>query len=394
MSSFIIGIDLGTSTCYAYGMEPGGERKDIPDQSGHLVIDSYIAYSNGTPLFGNSAKKATGRRVTKLYELKRLIGKKYEDDSFQSDLNKWPFNVVRGNDGMAEVEYEIRTSNGNQTRRDRPEVLTGDLLKYIKNNSQRYNEKNLPVCAIITIPARFTDAQRKATLAAATLAGFDKVQLFPEPSAAALTYVNGNKNVVENQTFVVYDFGGGTFDVSIIEYANNEFRILETDGDSHLGGADIDNCLMDHYLKELERAHPNTNTKNRLAKIKAHCEEVKVALSGHAQSCLDFNVANADYDDTSIITREEFEGLIRPTIISKTFDILRRCIVRWQEKHPGKDYDGILLVGGSSEIPCIREMLNQEYPGRVLSDITPGKAVGEGAFIRGCVCESEVMYSS
>lgn len=91
---------------------------------------------------------------------------------------------------------------------------------------------------------------------------------------------------------------------------------------------------------------------------------------------------------------KNLEGLIRPTIISKTFDILRRCIVRWQEKHPGKDYDGILLVGGSSEIPCIREMLNQEYPGRVLSDITPGKAVGEGAFIRGCVCESEVMYSS
>ena len=382
MNSFIIGIDLGTSTCYAYGMEPGGVRKDIPDQSGHLVIDSYIAYSNGTPLFGNSAKTVMGGRVTRLYELKRLIGKKYEDRSFQSDLEKWPFKVVRGSDGMAEVQYEIRTSKGIQTRQDRPEVLTGDLLKYIKDNSQRYNEKNLPVCAVITVPARFTDAQRKATLAAATLAGFDQVQLFPEPSAAALTYVNGNKHAVENQTFVVYDFGGGTFDVSIIEYANNEFRILETDGDSHLGGADIDNCLIDHYLEELERVHPNTNITKRIAKIKKHCEEVKVALSGHTQSFFDFNVANPDYYDTRIITREEFEGLIRPTV-SKTLDILRRCIARWQEKHSGKNYDGILLIGGSSEIPCVREMLNQEFPGRILADISPSKAVGEGAFIRG-----------
>lgn len=382
MNSFIIGIDLGSSTCYAYGMGPGGEKKDITDQSGQLVIDSYIAYSNGIALYGNSAKRATGARVTKLYELKRLIGKKYGDESYQSNLDKWPFKVVNGEDGMAEVQYEIKTSKGNQIRQDRPEVLIGGLLKYIKNNSDRFNEKNLPVDAVITVPARFTDSQRKATLAAASLAGFDKIQLFPEPSAAALAYVHGNRQRVDSQTFVVYDFGGGTFDVSIIEYANNEFKILETDGDSHLGGADIDNCLIDYFLKKLKEKYPEANYSKRLAKIKSECEQVKVNLSASDEAFFNFSVVHPDYEDVCSLTRDEFERLMEP-IILKTLAILNRCIGRWQEKHPGKDYNGILLIGGSSEIPYVRKVLEKEFPKRILTNITPSKAVGEGAFIRG-----------
>ena len=390
MERFIIGIDLGTTTCLAYGSKPLGEKKAITDPSGHHYIDSYIAFNNGEPVFGKTAKEAKGK-VTKLYELKRLIGKKYDYQSFQSDLSKWPFRVVPGNDGLAEVEYDVLTPQGQQTRQDRPEVLTGLLLKYIKDTSNRFNEEKLPVSVIITVPARFNNDEKKATLAAASLAGFDDVQLFSEPSAAALAYVNGMKDKKErmndekeSQTFVVYDFGGGTFDVSIIEYTNNEFRILETDGDTHLGGADIDNCLIDYYLKELEKKHPHTKTDTKRAKIKEHCEEVKKSLSIQAQAYFDFSIVNVDYDDGCLITRNQFEELIEP-IVSKTLEILHRCINRWQEKNEGKEYDGIILVGGSSEIPYVRKRLNKEFPNRIVTDISPSQAVGEGAFIRGCI---------
>ena len=364
----LVGIDLGTSTIYVKCLMPNGNWFSLPSSSDEKPLESCIGYlvRNGKRQirYGSTARSQCREAV--VYEMKRLIGKKYGSKDYSEDLKRWPFSVVEGDDGMAEIEITL----DNKKERESPVVHVSRLLEHVRSLVDEKKD-NYPTKVVITVPHRFGREEREATLKAATMAGFSEVELFSEPCAGALAYYEADPNRLEGKTVGVYDLGGGTFDVTIVEIRNKNFIVKASDGDLHLGGADIDSLLMTYYLK-MKNSEKELTPRARM-KLLEKCRQCKHDLSRS-------DTVEMDDEDNLILTREHFNNLIRP-IIAKTIEVTRNCIYRW--RRPVSDLDGFLLIGGSSEIPLVSTMLKEAFDRPLITDVSPHKAVRDGALAYG-----------
>ena len=369
--SVFVGIDLGTSTCYIQCLMPNGTKLSLPESSDGKPLDSCVGYAirdgKRKVYYGSDAK--TQCRNAIVFEMKRLIGKKYGCEDYREDLKRWPFSVVEGADGMAEIEIVLNKNK----ERESPVVHMSRLLAYIRSLVDAKRD-NHPIKVVITVPHRFGAEEKEATYQAAKLAGFPEVTLFSEPSAGALAYYTVDPSRLEGKTVAVYDFGGGTFDVTIVEVKNQEFIVKAADGDLHLGGADIDGLLMTYYLKMsgVAKSVEDLRPRDRM-RLLEECRECKQNLSYS-------EIAEICWKETVRVTREQFNNLIQP-IIEKTIEVTRNCIWRWQR--PVSDLDGFLLIGGSSEIPLIATMLKEAFGRPLITNMGPHMAVSEGALAYG-----------
>ena len=377
-----IGIDLGTTfSAVAYFNHRLGRPEIIENDLGYRTTPSIVAFTDEGRLIGQAAKNEEVLNPTNaVYDSKRMIGKKFNDPQLQEDMKNWPFKVVQDGKGLPKIEVQFL----GETKQFAPEEISSMILQYLKQMA----EKKLGVeCkdAVITIPAYFNDAQREGTLQAGLIAGFNVMQVFNEPTAAAIAF-GFEKPFDEKHMAFIFDFGGGTFDVSILEIYNGTFTARGAEGDPHLGGQDFDNRLVDHFKKRFEakeKVSLSENTKEcqrALKLLKIECEKLKITLT-------EVKKANIQIDSL-------YQGLSLEDTLARTMfdylndDLYTKCCepIETVLTVAGLETDDItdlILVGGSSRIPRIREILSQQFCGlEPVAGVDPDEAVALGAAIK------------
>jgi molecular chaperone DnaK len=381
--SKIIGIDLGTTNSCVAVLE-NGIAKVIENSEGARTTPSIIAYANDEILVGASAKRqaVTNPRNT-IYAAKRLIGRKFDEKEVQKDIDLMPYTIVKADNGDAWVE-----ANGQKLA---PPQISAEVLRKMKKTAEDYLGHEVTQ-AVITVPAYFNDSQRQATKDAGKIAGLEVLRIINEPTAAALAY-GVDKNDQKDRKVAVYDLGGGTFDVSIIEIANvgdgdRQIEVLSTNGDTFLGGEDFDQRIMDHLVAEFKKDNGVDLTKDMLAlqRLKEAAEKAKIELS--SSSSTDINLPYITADATGPkhmnvkITRAKFEAMVE--------DLIKRSLepCRIAMKDAGvsaSDIDEVILVGGQTRMPKVQEEVEKLFGKAPRKDVNPDEAVAAGAAIQGAV---------
>jgi molecular chaperone DnaK len=381
--SKIIGIDLGTTNSCVAVLE-NGIAKVIENSEGARTTPSIIAYANDEILVGASAKRqaVTNPRNT-IYAAKRLIGRKFDEKEVQKDIDLMPYTIVKADNGDAWVE-----ANGQKLA---PPQISAEVLRKMKKTAEDYLGETVTK-AVITVPAYFNDQQRQATKDAGKIAGLEVLRIINEPTAAALAY-GVDKNDQKDRKVAVYDLGGGTFDVSIIEIANvgdgdRQIEVLSTNGDTFLGGEDFDQRIMDHLVAEFKKDNGVDLTKDMLAlqRLKEAAEKAKIELS--SSSSTDINLPYITADATGPkhmnvkITRAKFEAMVE--------DLIKRSLepCRIAMKDAGvsaSDIDEVILVGGQTRMPKVQEEVEKLFGKAPRKDVNPDEAVAAGAAIQGAV---------
>ena len=377
-----VGIDLGTSNSVV-AIFRNGRAEIIPNDSGNNTTPSIVAFDSDEILKGDSAKNQASQNPTNtIFDVKRLIGRKFSDKSVQSIIKHFPFKVVDGGDDKPVVEVQYQ----GKTKRFTPEEISSMVLLKMKEISEQFLGE--PVThAVVTVPAYFNDSQRQATKDAATIAGLNVLRIINEPTAAALAYGLGKKN---EKNILIYDLGGGTLDVSILEVFANMFEVKATAGDTVLGGEDFDNKLVTHCLSEFCKKHrlDQQTTKSLLEnprakrRLRTECEKAKRYLSSTTIGTVVLESFFNDKDLNIQITRAKFEELCR-----EEFD---RCMKPLDEalesaKLTKEQIDDIVLVGGSTRIPKVQQMLENYFGKKPKCDINPDEAVAYGAAVQAFV---------
>jgi len=383
-----IGIDLGTTySCVAY-YTANGEVQIITNDQGNRTTPSYVTYTEDERLVGDASKTlAVEHMANTIYDAKRFIGRKYDDPEVQQDLKSIAYTIVkRGDQPMIKVKYL------GKDRYFRPEEVSAVILAYLKEVAERTigtEVKN----AVITVPAYFNDSQRQATKDAGRLAGLNVLRIINEPTAAAMAYGLDKKNGDVN--ILVFDLGGGTFDVSLLSISPDEniFQVLATAGDTHLGGEDFDNALAEHLAQEYQKATGMDVSKNQrsMRQIKIIAEQTKRTLSAATQVtvCLD-HISSSSVGSSSSSGHRPFSyKLSRARFNAICGDLFKKCLipvsrVLEDSKKTIKDVDEVVMVGGSSRIPKIQELLRDYFGGKQLNlTVNPDEAVAYGAAIHG-----------
>ena len=377
----IIGIDLGT-TYSCVGVYKNGKVDIIANDQGNRVTPSWVAFTDSERLIGDAAKnQASINPANTIYDSKRLIGRPYTDPDVQKDKRLWPFEVTSSN-GMASVKVNasaVATAEGNE-RTFSPEEIGAMILTKMKETAEAYLGKEVKN-AVVTVPAYFNDAQRQATKDAGTIAGLNVVRIINEPTAAAIAYGLGQK--AGDKNVLVFDLGGGTFDVSLLTIDNGVFEVLATAGDTHLGGEDFDNRVIQHLLKTFQRklGVDASADKRAIQKLRREVERAKRALSTQHQVRIEIDGLHDGLDFAETLTRARFEEL-NGDLFKKTLTPVQRVLDDAELKKG--DIDEIVLVGGSTRIPkvqmLLREFFNGKEPNR---GINPDEAVAFGAAIQG-----------
>ncbi|CAI0388219.1 unnamed protein product [Linum tenue] len=365
ISGEVIGIDLGTTfSCVAVARKGHGVEILANDQ-GNRTTPSYVAFSAATAsserFIGEAAKnQATLNPRRTIFDAKRLIGKKFDDPEVQKDLNYLPYPVV------LEVNGEPVSFT--------PEEISAMVLWKMKETAESYLGKQVTK-AVVTVPAYFNDSQRQATKDAGTIAGLNVLRIINEPTAGALAYgVNQDPNTKRN--ILVYDLGGGTFDVSVLEIDSGIFQVLATGGDTHLGGGDFDQRLIKKRYKKDVSKDPKA-----LGKLRRGCERAKRVLSIQTETRVEIDSLMDGTDLSEPLTRAKFEDL-NLDLFERTMRVVRSTLK--DAKMEKREIDEIVLVGGSTRIPMVREMLKKEFDGKEPSKgINPDEAVAYGAAILG-----------
>lgn len=369
------GIDLGTcfSCVYVY---KDGNFTHVPF-SGDCTVPSFISYSNSHFQFGRAAKRnAEHQPENTIYDIKRLIGRSMSECTNLLRASSYTF-TVQGDQNDRPLYY-LKLDNGSYCAMY-PEQLDAYFLQYLVDEASKFIGQIIRD-VVITVPAFFQSAQVYATIAAAKMAGLNVLQVMYEPSAAALA--SNTVNAVDRRHILVYDLGGGTFDVALMETQLNDYRVIMNDGHPLLGGQDFDNEVYNYLVQQLEEhgASVSTWNNNRRAKLRRAAEEIKKQLSVQEEVEFDVTDYGLDEEDNFFVTREEFESLISQ-YIELSIDICRQCIrnANLQGLDPK---DIILLVGGSSYIPMVKRRLEEEFGvGRVLDNVNPNEVVAKGACI-------------
>ena len=367
-----IGIDLGT-TYSCVGVFRGNKVEIIPNTSGNNTTPSVVTFSKKM-LVGDEAKaQITKDYKNTIYDTKRLIGRQFDDPIVQKDMKNWPFKVEKDpktSRPLINVEFK------GKIKKFYPEDISAIILQYMKNIAETYLGRKV-TNAIITVPAYFNDAQRQATKDAGRIAGLNVLRMINEPTSAALAYRLFNE-VKEDKIALVFDLGGGTFDVSIVNVGEDACEVISTRGDTHLGGGDFDNELMNYCIQEFKNNTGVDILKNEKAKrrLKNECEKAKILLSSAKETTIDLDSLAEGEDLNLEITRALFESKIK-----KYLDQCIQCIKEALDdaKLKPSQIDVIVLVGGSSKIPIVQKMLKDYFGKEPNKSIHPDEAVAYGA---------------
>jgi molecular chaperone DnaK len=384
----IIGIDLGTTNSCVAIME-GGKPKVIENSEGARTTPSIVAYmEDGEVLVGAPAKRqAVTNPKNTLYAVKRLIGRRFEEKEVQKDINMMPYSIVRAENNDAWVEV--------RGKKIAPPEVSAQVLRKMKKSAEDYLGETVTE-AVITVPAYFNDSQRQATKDAGRIAGLEVKRIINEPTAAALAF-GLDKGGRKDQKIAVYDLGGGTFDISIIEIADVEgekqFEVLATNGDTFLGGEDFDQRLIDYIVGEFKKEQGVDISKDVLAlqRLKDAAEKAKIELSSSQQTEINLPYITADQSGpkhlTLKITRAKFENLVEE-LIQRTIEPCRIAI-----KDSGVkvgDISDVILVGGMTRMPKVQEKVREFFGKEPRKDVNPDEAVAVGAAIQGGVLKGDV----
>ncbi|XP_049382925.1 heat shock 70 kDa protein, mitochondrial isoform X4 [Solanum stenotomum] len=377
----IIGIDLGTTNSCVAVME-GKNPKVIENSEGARTTPSVVAFNQkGELLVGTPAKRqAVTNPTNTLSGTKRLIGRRFDDPQTQKEMKMVPYKIVRGSNGDAWVE-----ANGQQYS---PSQIGAFILTKMKETAEAYLGKSINK-AVITVPAYFNDAQRQATKDAGRIAGLDVQRIINEPTAAALSYgMNSKEGLV-----AVFDLGGGTFDVSILEISNGVFEVKATNGDTFLGGEDFDNALLEFLVSEFKRTEGIDLSKDKLAlqRLREAAEKAKIELSSTSQTDINLPFITADASGAKhlniTLTRSKFETLVNH-LIERTRNPCKNCL-----KDAGvslKDVDEVLLVGGMTRVPKVQEIVSEIFGKSPSKGVNPDEAVAMGAALQGGILGGNV----
>jgi heat shock protein 1/8 len=430
----IIGIDLGT-TYSCFGIYINDKIEIIANEQGNRTLPSYVSFTDEERYVGETAKSLSGQNPKNtIYDAKRLIGRKFSDEYVQNDIEHYSYTVISDENDKPKIKVNYL----NEEKTFYAEEISAMILQKIKNIASQYVGHEIKK-AVITVPAYFNDAQRAATKDAGTIAGLEVLRIINEPTAAALAY---GLNETKTKNILVYDLGGGTFDVTILTIDNGIFEVKSTAGDTHLGGEDFDFSLKEYiflsyaeknilktktlsdndknelcnlfdlksveefklktsipnysntqinvnvkkYINNLEKFYQLKSNAKSMRKLLTACENAKKTLSN--TNIANINIDNfCDGDDLNIsITRNVFEQICKENF-DKTLIPIKRALI--DAKFSEKDIDDVVLIGGSTRIPAIKDLLEQKFPGKVKSNINPDEAVAYGAAIQGAILSNK-----
>ena len=375
-----IGIDLGT-TYSCVGIWQNDRVEIIANDQGNRTTPSYVAFTDKERLIGDAAKNQVSvNPFNTVFDAKRLIGRKITDDTVKSDMKHWPFKLKPDSDNKPLIEVNYKEEEKTFT----PEEISSMILVKMKEIAEAYLGKDVKN-AVITVPAYFNDAQRQATKDAGAIAGLNILRIINEPTAAAIAYGLDKQNDDNEKNVLIFDLGGGTFDVSLLTIEEGIFEVKATAGDTHLGGEDFDNRMVTHFSTEFKRKYKKDLTGNErsLRRLRTACERAKRSLSSSTQAHLEIDSLFDGTDFNSTITRARFEDM--------NMDYFRKCMepvekVLRDSKISKTQVHEIVLVGGSTRIPKIQSMLSDFFGGKeVCKSINPDEAVAYGATVQAAI---------
>ncbi|CAM8965830.1 unnamed protein product [Rhodiola kirilowii] len=378
----VIGIDLGT-TYSCVGVYKDGRVDIIANDQGNRITPSWVAFTDTERLIGEAAKnQAVQNSERTIFDVKRLIGRRFDDPEVQRDLKFLPYKIVN-KDGKPYIQVKVK----GEEKVFSPEEISAMILQKMKETAESYLGKKIKD-AVITVPAYFNDAQRQATKDAGVIAGLNVARMINEPTAAAIAYgldkkADGEKNIL------VFDLGGGTFDVSILTIDNGVFEVLATSGDTHLGGEDFDHRVMDYFIKLIKKKHGKDISKDNkaLGKLRRECERAKRALSNQHQVRVEIESLFDGVDFSEPLTRARFEEL-NMDLFKKTLRPVEKALADARLKK--SDIHEIVLVGGSTRIPKVQELLKDMFNGKEpCKGVNPDEAVAYGAAVQGGILSGE-----
>jgi len=382
-----VGIDLGT-TYSCVGVWQHDRVEIIANDQGNRTTPSYVAFNDTERLIGDAAKNQVAMNpLNTVFDAKRLIGRKISDQNVQDDMKHWPFKVVPGVDQkpMLQVQYK------GETKDFQPEQISSMVLVKMKETAEAFLGKDVKN-AVVTVPAYFNDSQRQATKDAGVISGLNVLRIINEPTAAAIAYGLDKKSAASGgaeRNVMIFDLGGGTFDVSLLTIEEGIFEVKATAGDTHLGGEDFDNRLVNHFVTEFKRKNKKDITGNAraLRRLRTACERAKRTLSSTAQTTIEIDSLYEGIDFFTSITRARFEEL--------NMDLFRNCMdpvektLRDAKIDKGSVHE-VVLVGGSTRIPKIQSLLQDFFNGKELNkSINPDEAVAYGAAVQAAILSGE-----
>ncbi|CAI9094747.1 OLC1v1030534C1 [Oldenlandia corymbosa var. corymbosa] len=376
-----IGIDLGT-TYSCVGVWQHDRVEIIANDQGNRTTPSYVGFTDSERLIGDAAKNQVAMNpINTVFDAKRLIGRRFLDASVQGDIKLWPFKVVPGTGDKPMI---IVTYKGEEKQFSAEEISSMVLIK-MKEIAEAYlgtTVKN----AVVTVPAYFNDSQRQATKDAGIIAGLNVMRIINEPTAAAIAYgLDKKATSVGEKNVLIFDLGGGTFDVSILTIEEGIFEVKSTAGDTHLGGEDFDNRLVNHFVQEFKRKNKKDISGNprALRRLRTSCERAKRTLSSTAQTTIEIDSLFEGIDFYSIITRARFEEL-NMDLFRKCMDPVEKCLR--DAKMDKSSIHEVVLVGGSTRIPKVQQLLQDFFNGKELcKSINPDEAVAYGAAVQAAI---------
>ncbi|KAL4355783.1 hypothetical protein AHAS_Ahas09G0021200 [Arachis hypogaea] len=375
-----VGIDLGTTySCVAVWQEQHCRVEIIHNDQGNRTTPSYVAFTANQRLIGDAAKnQAAANPINTVFDVKRLIGRKYSDPIVKNDILMWPFKVTAGIDDKPVIVVTYK----DKEMRFSAEEISSMVLTKMREIAEAYLES--PVCdAVITVPAYFNDSQRKATRDAGAIAGLNVMRIISEPTAAAIAYgLDKRSDCAGKRNIFIFDLGGGTFDVCLLTIKGKVFKVKATAGNTHLGGEDFDNRIVTYFVKEFQRKNKVDISGNAraLRRLRTACEKAKRTLSYAVTATIELDAFFEGIDFYSSITRARFEEL-NADLFRECLETVAGCLT--DAKIDKASVHDVVLVGGSSRIPKVQELLQEFFNGKELcKSINPDEAVAYGAAVK------------
>ena len=379
-----VGIDLGTTySCVGYYTK--GNVEIIANDQGFRTTPSFVAFTENERLIGNAAKnQAASNPKNTVYDAKRLLGKKFDDASLQKDLKHFAFDVVKSSDNRP----QIKVQHQKETKEMYAEEISAAVLSKMKQTAEAYLGEDVTK-AVITVPAYFNDSQRQATKDAGAIAGLEVLRIINEPTAAAIAYGLDRKSAKETNV-LIFDLGGGTFDVSVLSIEDGVFEVKATAGDTHLGGEDFDNRIVDHCIKDFKRKNRVDMSENPRAmrRLKTACETAKRTLSSSTSANIEIDSLHEGNDYSLSLSRAKFESLCS--------DLFNNCLkpveqVLSDAKMSKGEINEVILVGGSTRVPKVQELLQSFFNGKTLNkSINPDESVAYGAAVQASILNGDM----